>query len=411
MRPVLSHRSVRWPGVTAILLVVALGALSVGTDTAVAQGQKKKVSKGDAAVAKRSGKSYMKLRLFDKAIEQFEIAIEGNPKDVESQYWLGFLYSNRGLVEEMVQQFDKVRALKKGEKYKKDMQQMRNSWWTRKFNTGINAMKTQDFSEAIEEFQLAETIMPERADTYKGIGLCYLNMGQHEAGIESYLKAIELDSTDAMVRYNLGIAYLNINELESAKQTLLKAHKLDPEDLNALEKLALAEQRMGNPEGALHAAEKALKIDPDKLEVLSMAGQIYLMGDDYARAAELMEKVVAQQPDNAAVLFNLGAAYKALKQHDKAITQFLKTVEVTPNDTDAWYQLGLIYDHQEDLDSAIASFEKVVDLKPGNAKAWAALARAYARKSNTTSGAEAKELVRKSNEAGAMYQSLLDQGS
>ncbi len=411
MRPVLSHRSVRWPGVTAILLVVALGALSVGTDTAVAQGQKKKVSKGDAAVAKRSGKSYMKLRLFDKAIEQFEIAIEGNPKDVESQYWLGFLYSNRGLVEEMVQQFDKVRALKKGEKYKKDMQQMRNSWWTRKFNTGINAMKTQDFSEAIEEFQLAETIMPERADTYKGIGLCYLNMGQHEAGIESYLKAIELDSTDAMVRYNLGIAYLNINELESAKQTLLKAHKLDPEDLNALEKLALAEQRMGNPEGALHAAEKALKIDPDKLEVLSIAGQIYLMGDDYARAAELMEKVVAQQPDNAAVLFNLGAAYKALKQHDKAITQFLKTVEVTPNDTDAWYQLGLIYDHQEDLDSAIASFEKVVDLKPGNEKAWAALARAYARKSNTTSGAEAKELVRKSNEAGAMYQSLLDQGS
>ncbi len=408
MRRILSNRSA---GIV-ILLLTALGTVSVCPNTAVAQEKetqkKKKVSKGDAAVAKRSGKSYMKLRLFDKAIEQFEIAVEGNPKDAEAQYFLGFLYSNRGLIEEMVQQFEKCLALKKGKKFKKDIEQLRGSWWGRKFNAGVNAMKAQKFSEAIEEFQTADMIIPGRAETYKGLGLCYLNMGQQEAGIEAYLKAVQLDSTDAATHTNLGIAYLNTNKPEEAKQCFQKAHELKPDDLGALEKLALSEQRLGNSVGALEAAEKALKIDPDKLEVLAMAGQMYLVGGDNARAAELMEKVVEQQPDNEAVIFNLAAAYKNLEEFDKAADLFRKTVETNPNDDAAWYQLGLIYDRKEEFDKAIEAFQMAVDLKPTNARGWRALSRVYARKCQIVEAGtpEAKECAKKAEEAFSMAESL-----
>ena len=388
------------------------GGLTLGPGVALAG---KGPNKADAKIAKRSAKLYIKQNLYDKALENLLVAVEGNPKDVESQYLLGFLYSERGIIGPMNEQFEKVLSMKKGKKkYGKEIEQVREMWWSRNYNAGVQSINTQNFPDAIEALQTARLVIPERADTYKGLGIAYLQTGQTQAGIDSYLKAIELNTTDATAYINLSIAYMNAGEPEKAVGQLSRGHSIHPEDLGILEKLGTAYQMAGNNEGALEAAEKALKIDPNELEILNMAGRIYLMGGNLERATELLEKVVEQTPTDMNVVFNLAAAYKSLLLFDKAEALFLKTVEATPEDDEAWYQLGLIYDRTDQFLKAAESFDKVVDLSPSSVQGWLALSRVCARysgaldkaASDAGAGDESAKWAKKAEEAFNMDEAL-----
>jgi tetratricopeptide (TPR) repeat protein len=58
-----------------------------------------------------SGKSYMRLKEYDKAIEQFKEAIKTNPNNASAYIWLGRAYVATGQFEEASKAFDKARKL------------------------------------------------------------------------------------------------------------------------------------------------------------------------------------------------------------------------------------------------------------------------------------------------------------
>ena len=402
MRPLFSGPSAWRRGVFALLLV-ALGATFSMPGAAFAA---KKVSKGDASVAKRSGKLYLKQRQYKKAIEQYKIAVAGKPDDAESHYWLGWLYSDRELIDEMNRHFDTCLSLKKGKKWKKKIGDTRDELWMRHYNIGVKATNVGKFDLARDEFLMARSVLPKNPNTHKGLGLVYLQLDSTEAGINAYLKSIELDSTDANAYLNVAIGYMNIGHNEEAVGHLLKAHDMIPKDLTVLKQLAMAQDRTGNKEGAIQAAEKALAVDPEDFDVLNMAAQIFLSVEAFDRSTELLEKVIAQEPDNSVTMFNLAVAYKRTDRPEKALELFLKSVAANPVDDEAWYQLGLLQDSQDNFDGAIEAFQKVAELKPANARAWRALSRSFARKSEVTQGEVAKECVKKAAEAFNMAESL-----
>lgn len=434
------NRSVWKAGVIALFLI-AFGAMV--TDIAFGQ-----MNVTDPRVAKSSAKLYIKQRLFDKAIEMLQVTVEKKPEDTEAQWLLGWLYSEKGLTKEMNVHFDHILASKKGKKkYGKDIHQQRNTWWTRYYNNGVKALNTKDFNGALEAFQDARSVMPDRADTYKGMGIAHLQMGNTEEGVNAYLKAISIDSTDAGVYMNLGIAHMNSSNPDEAIACFKKGHKLDPKDLNLLRNMGAAQQQAGDREGALQTAEKALQVDPENLQVMNMAGTMYLMGDNAERAAELLEKVMEKEPENTDAAFNLAAAYKKLKRFEDAQALFQRSIEADPKDADAWYQLGLVHKNMADvsdkaakdlddalnkqpnsgeikaklaaarsqlsqrLDPAIEAFQKYTDLKPADAKGWRALMTSYALKSQALQGEEAGKWAKKAEEAYNMSEALTNKGS
>ena len=86
-------------------LIVALALAFVATPLCI-QTAEAKVTKGQASVAKRSGKLYINQRQYDKAMEQYLIAAEGRPDDSEVQYYLGWLYGQKELFEEMNEHYN-----------------------------------------------------------------------------------------------------------------------------------------------------------------------------------------------------------------------------------------------------------------------------------------------------------------
>ena len=369
-------RYLRRPGIPVLALLV----LSIpGTAPREAYAQKTKITKGDAKIAKRSAHLYISQRLFDKALAQLLIVVEGDPNDMQAHYMLGEIYSEKNLQDEMRKEFEWVLANKKGKKkYGKKIQPFLDMWWSRNYNNAVRAIGAEDYGAAIESLQKAIALAPEKAMSYQALGVTYLNMGQAQAGIDAYLKAIELDSTDTSSFVNLGRSYMNLKNYEDARQCFAKAHEMVPDNAGYMNDLARAQQYVGDTAAALETAHKALAVDPENLDVLIMAGQMSLMGGDYEKAAELLERVVVQRPEDIDTLFNLAECYRNLGKVDEAVNLFLKSVQKNPQDSDAWYRLGRIYEKQGKYKESIDALNMVVSLKATGVQGWQALSRSWA---------------------------------
>ena len=383
-------------------LIVAL-ALAFAATPLFVQSTEAEVTKGQASVAKRSGKLYINQRQYDKAMEQYIIAAEGRPDDSEVQYHLGWLYSQKELFEEMNEHYN----LATDKKWKKKVDSDRKELWTRYYNMAVKGMNAQRFDFAMEQFDLAITINPNEADAYEGLAITHLNTGNSEAGIEMYQKAVELNPKKAESFFNLGGALMNVERVEEALDMFKKGHAIDPEEINILQHMSIAQYRLGDKEGAAESAEKALAIAGDDPKILNIAATIYLQAENYEKSAKILEKVVEIQPDNMDAMYNLAVSYTQLGKGDKALDLFERSVEADSTDVDAWYQIGRIADKIDSFDKAIEAFTKVTELQANHTKAWGGLFRAYARKSEVSEGEVAAECVKKADEAYKMYEALL----
>lgn len=373
-----------------------------------------KVTKGQASIAKRSANLYLKQRQYDKALEQYLVAAEGRPDDLEVQFSIGTIYSRKELYDEMNKHFAIIEGAKKNKKWLKRIDSERKTLWRQHYNIGVQALNAKRNDYAIEQFNIAIKVDERESDAYEGVGIAYLNTGKTEEGIQAYRNAIEKNPKKSQSYYNLSVALTNQRTLESQKEALYllqKGHELAPKDLQILQQMALLFNRQGDNKSAGEAAEKALAVDPKNPTVLNIASQIFLTAEDFAKSAEVLEKVIEITPDDQNALFNLAIAYSKMGESEKAIDLYKKTVEATPDDADAWYQLGSLYLELGKFDDAIMAAQKVIDLQPGNYRAWGLKYQSLAKKSEGASGAAATKLVKEATEAFQMFEELKKQQS
>ena len=372
-------------------------------------------SKGDASVALRSARLYIKQQLWDKAIEQLEVAARGDATNPETHFLLGQIYADRDSVDLMNQHFDLAMKLKAG-KYDKDIGAWRDKAWTQHYNNGVRAIQKDKLEEALKEFTIAAKSDPTRADSYKSLGLTYLRMDQTEKGIEAYQKAIAMDPKDKSAFINLGIAYHNARQPEKEVEAFQAAERLDPKNADTVSKLVMGYETMATTtkdsvkaavmyDSAMAACERALALDPKNAKVAVTAGRLHLnramnlllggkkadANASYSNAEKFLKAAVELDPKDGSSAFNLGLCYNQLEKPDDAIAMFRKAVEVDSTDIDSWIQLGVTQVKKKDLDGAIETFKKVVEIKPDHARAWEFLASVYAQKDMAKEAKEAFE--------------------
>lgn len=371
-----------------------------------------KVTKGQASIAKRSAKLYRQQRQYDKALEQYLIAAEGRPDDLEVHYEIGAIYSRKEIYDEMNKHFAIIEGAKKNKKWMKRVAAEREELWRRHYNLGVQGLNAQKTDFAIEQFQTAITVNKEEADAYEGLGIAYLQSNKIEEGIQAYRDAISRNPEKSQSYYNLSVALTNQGTIESQKEALellQKGHELAPKDLQILQQMALLYNRQGNNDAAGEAAEKALAVDPKNPTVLNIAAQIFLTAQNFEKSASILEKVLEINPDDENAAFNLAIAYNKMGQPEKAVALYQKSVDANPSDGDAWYQLGNVHIELGNFDKGIAALIKVTELQPANYRAWGALSQAYAKKSEASTGKEASDAVKKATEAFQMFEEIKKQ--
>lgn len=175
---------------------------------------------------KRAGVAYYKRKQIDKAIEVYMWAIELDPNDAETHYSLGQAFFDKRWLDKAIAEF----------RYAIELNPNHAKAY---LNLGVAYAKKEWIDKAITEYKQAIKLKPNEPLAYYNLGLAYYKMKQIDKAIAQYKVAIELNPNDAVSHYNLALAYYCIDHFDMAWKHVRRAKDLgmaspNPDQLIAL---------------------------------------------------------------------------------------------------------------------------------------------------------------------------------
>ncbi len=183
------------------------------------------------------GNAYVLLGDIDKAISDYNRAIEINPNFTE-------VYSNRGNIY---------------------------------FNLG-------NFKEAISDYNKAIEIDSKFYPAYTNRGNIYFNLGNFKEAISNYNKAIELNPSSVLSYDNRGQAYYSLGNFNQAVSDFSKAIEIEPKYIPAYNNLGLAYFDKGDFDKAISEFNKAIEINPEYANACNNRAVSYFYKKDYDKS-------------------------------------------------------------------------------------------------------------------------------
>lgn len=177
-------------------------------------------------------------------------------------------------------------------------------------------------------------------------------------------KTVELTPYDAQAHGNLGNALQDIGNLDAAIDSYLRALEIDPEFAEAHSNLGSALQSQGRHQEASASYQRALAIRPDYAKAhfnlantLKTQGKLEQAANSYRSALEFM-------PHDTEAHFQLGEISHALGHFDAAASSFRAQLQITPLDARAHAGLGAALQGAGQLEHAVASYRRAAELDP-----------------------------------------------
>jgi len=211
---------------------------------------------------------------------------------------------------------------------------------------------------------------PKNPLLYNISGACYKALGQLDAAIKCYERALVIKPDYAEVHSNLGLTLQELGQLDAAVKSYEKALAIEPDFAEAYNNLGITFQELGQPEAAVKRYEKALTIKPDFAEAHSNLGVTFKELGQLDKAVKSYEQALAIKPDYAEAYNNLGLTLKELGQLEAAVESYEKAVAIKPDSAEAQSNLGNTLKELGQLEAAVKSYEQALAIKPDYAKVW-----------------------------------------
>ena len=174
----------------------------------------------------------------------------------------------------------------------------------------INLYSQGQLQQALEQAEVLMQQFPNSSFLYNICGAVYKELGQLDASVEAYNKAIVIAPHDAEVYSNMGNALKEQGKLEEAIEAYNKALAIKPDYAEACYNMGNALQDQGKLEEAIGAYNKALAIKPDNAEAYGNMGATLQDQGKLKEAIEAYKKALAIEPDNTEAKHNLAEILK-----------------------------------------------------------------------------------------------------
>ena len=169
---------------------------------------------------------------------------------------------------------------------------------------------------------------PEEAGAYFGRALIQDSLGEYDAAVADYSRAIELDPTYYDAYVNRGLIYMTQGKVEESIANYTRAIEISPDYALSFNNRGYSYAQIGNYDAALA---------------------------DYTTA-------ITMEPDSFDAYFNRGTSYSALSRFDEAIADFNRVLELNSQFVLAYVNRGYIYQLRGNTSGAIADYWSYIHL-------------------------------------------------
>lgn len=172
-------------------------------------------------------------------------------------------------------------------------------------------------------------IFPESAYVaYNNRGNIYFCSNNFTQAMNDFNKAIEINPWYADAYNNRGEAYNSVGKYAMAISDLNKTIELNPKNENAYTNRGEAYYNLGNYAQALKDVNKAIELNPQFVKAYNTRGITYANSGNYQKALNEFNMAIALDPEYADAYYNSGLVYQRLGNSEKALLYLNKAAEL-----------------------------------------------------------------------------------
>lgn len=358
-----------------------------------------------------SARLYIQQKNYDKAEEVLKKEVTKNPQSEEGWYLTGFVKHEKRDYKGMYEAFQN--ALKAGNKFQKEINQLLKASWAENFNDGVNYFNTANKianpdtakilrQKAINAFETAIQMQPDSNDTYRNLVFVYLSAGDLDGSLEpterwvkrvksleSYQVITEIYYTKAEQQWNKYLSTKNAQDSVKALELYQITEKYATEGLQKYTDDGTLNSflfntyiSLGKKDLALQKAKAAVDANPNDKFTNYNYGTMLLEAKDYENAVKYFKKSLEIDPKYENAIYNIAACYinwgiqvrekeeeansteRTYKKYFEEARVYLEQlVELSPNDFKTWERLGQVYAVLGMKEKAEQAFNKADELR------------------------------------------------
>ena len=171
-------------------------------------------------------------------------------------------------------------------------------------------MANQNFIEARGILSQIISFDSRNKEAYLLIGKLQENINQFNDALKSYLKAANIDPTDADPLFNTGVLYYKTQKYQEAISQFKRVISVNDRYPLANFYIGKSYLELGNTNNALEFAKNEMSINPNLTNPYLLAGEVYMKAKNYTSAQEEFKKAIAISPGGVGVYILLARAYR-----------------------------------------------------------------------------------------------------
>lgn len=223
----------------------------------------------------------------------------------------------------------------------------------------------------------SDTLRAMRAEQAFVRGMTRAYLGDYEAAIQQYERALELQPGEAAVLAALAEAHEAESDLSTALYFATQAVEAAPDEPSTYRQLASLQLTAGETGAAMETYERLLELEPRDLATLTALARVQQQSGRMEEALVTYERVLDRVGENGAVRTRMLGIYERLGDTGGAIRSLEALTDLDPSNAVLRRQLASLYARDGRTGDAITTLEALVVDRPGDADARTALADLY----------------------------------
>jgi tetratricopeptide (TPR) repeat protein len=230
----------------------------------------------------------------------------------------------------------------------------------------VLAYQKGDCSGAVEHFAQSGSLVESQPGALQQYGVCLVKLRQMNQAITVFEKALDKNSADRRVRYQLAAVQLIAEHSEEAIDTLAPLLQATSVDIRTLQLAAAADEANGDTRNAVRLLRQAIVTDPRDVDLYLDFANISIDHQSFQVGIDVINSGIGVQPGAAALYVARGVLYVQLAQYDEAEADFEKANFLDPAQAMGSVAQGLKAVQQNDLGRALATVRSKLAKRPND---------------------------------------------